>query len=99
MAGALGFVGRQLRAAGRRVEVAEDKVLVQIHHRGFVIEAVPTFDPGGSGWKPRARVRKLGGDTGERFVEDAIGAMFLSREHAIQASLFLGRKWADDQRG
>ncbi len=68
-------------------------LLVRIKYRGFSIEAVPFFNLEAAGWKVKTFVWRHAAEPVEEFVNDPTGATFSTREHAVHASLFLGRTW------
>ena len=70
-------------------------LLVRVQYRGFYIRAMHFFNPEVAGWKAKAFVWKHAGIPVEHFVDDPTGATFSTREHAIHASLLLGRKWVE----
>jgi len=74
---------------------ATKPLLVRVQYRGFYIEAVPFFSLKEPGWKAKALIWRHTGEPIEQFVDDPTGATFSTREHAVHASLFLGRKWVE----
>jgi hypothetical protein len=72
-------------------------VLARIRCREFLVEAVPFFSLEAPGWKAKALVWKEAGEPSGQFVNCPAEAIFFTREHAVQASLFLGREWVQGQ--
>lgn len=70
-------------------------LLVPIKSRGFSVEVVPFFSLDAAGWKATAFVWRHAAEPVEQFVNDPTGATFSTREHAVHASLFLGRTWVE----